>query len=99
MNSYDLGTDIMLGTAPGQPFKRNGVATNPEIVTLTARKPDNTLLRYVYGVDEALVNPGTGAYNAIVLGDVAGEWAWRLKGSGTVNASARGTFFVTADDL
>jgi hypothetical protein len=74
-----------------------GTATDPTAVTLTVKKPDGTLLAYGYtpaGADGTLTKESTGRFYFDVAIDVSGIWYWRLRGTGTVETSEEGAFFV-----
>ena len=49
-----------------------GDPTGP--ITVTFKKPDDTLVAYEYGVDAELVRTGTGAYYCDYDTDVVGTW-------------------------
>lgn len=76
----------------------SGTATDPTAVTLSVRKPDGTRLVYGWpsdGANGAVVKDETGRFHVDVLLDQAGNWLYRLAGTGDVTAAAEGYLTVS----
>jgi len=74
-----------------------GVATDPSAVTVRLRKPSGDVLVYGWpsaGADGTLVKEATGKFYIDVLIDESGTWYWQLTGTGTVQTSEAGEFWV-----
>jgi hypothetical protein len=74
-----------------------GVATDPSAVTVRLRKPSGAVLIYGWptvAADGILVKEATGKFYIDVLIDEAGTWYWQLTGTGTVQTSEAGEFWV-----
>lgn len=82
---YDVGDGPFVTCT----FKNiSDVATDPTTVTATVLEPDGTTTTYSYGTDAALERTATGIYRLRVTFDVAGEWAVKFFGTGTIVAAA-----------
>lgn len=66
-------------------FRLNGVPTDPTIVQLTTKAPDGGTAVLTYPVEE-LTRRSLGFYEADVLVDSPGNWAFRAQASGVVDA-------------
>lgn len=105
--SFDRGDLIRLGNVVGdnddgttrEPFTNlASVATDPTAVSLQVLKPGGTLLVYNWPLqgpgDGVLDHPSTGRFSWDLHLDETGAWAWQLSGTGTVETSEAGRFFV-----
>jgi hypothetical protein len=105
--AYDVNDLVRLGNQAGDnedettraAFKDiTGAATDPTTVTLTVRKPSGVSVVYGYptGVGGNLTKEAaqTGRYYYDVSLDTPGLWHWELKGTGVVQTSESGAFYV-----
>ena len=100
--SYDVGDVVRVGNYSGaslsEPFENIvGAATDPTAVSLTVERPDATVLVYGWplaGDDGTLTKESTGRFYFDVGLDQPGMWRYRLVGTGTAAAAARGQFIV-----
>lgn len=103
--SYDIGDKIRLGNQAGENEDGTergaftditGAAADPTTVSLELKKPDGTDVVYGYptGADGNLTKETTGRYYRDVSLDQAGLWQWTLAGTGVVETSEQGSFFV-----
>jgi hypothetical protein len=109
---YDVGDRIRLGnhSASGAAAFKNAAGTDadPDLVKLTMKLPDNTLVVYVWpfpgDVGELqLTKEGTGRFYVdydLTAGTAdAGTYRYRLAGTGVVMAAEEGSFTVTASTV
>lgn len=90
MNSYTLGSLVRLTAT----FEVSDVATNPTAITFKLRKPDGTVVTYVYGTDAELVRGSTGVFYVDWTMAAEGVHAWRMAGTGAAIGAAEKTFTV-----
>jgi hypothetical protein len=101
---FDEGDLVRLGNPSSNtdtdPFRDiAGTATNPTAVALTVLRPDGTdfVLGWpVAGVNGNLINETTGRFYgdyAVQAGET-GLFAWRFSGTGEVETSEAGLFYV-----
>jgi uncharacterized protein YfaS (alpha-2-macroglobulin family) len=93
MNLYQVGNVVR---CTGAFTSAAGAAVDPTTVTFRARKPDGTLITYVYGTNAELVRDSTGNYRVDVSADAAGRWAYRFEGTGSAPSAAERLFRVEA---
>lgn len=74
-------------------FRRRGVLADPTIVRVLARSPTGTRTEIVYPSD-GIVRVAVGQYQASVLADIPGTWAFRVVGVGVVDAVQEGSINV-----
>jgi hypothetical protein len=86
--THDVNERVDLRTTLRDP---DGTPTNATVV-LTVYAPDGTTST------PALSNPATGVYEASVLVDQAGEWAYRWASTGLVEVVDTGTFGVQSTE-
>lgn len=87
-NRYQVGDLVPLEAT----FRNTaGVATNPTGVTLTVRAPDGTV------TTPTPTNPSTGVYHFDLAASQAGLYWYTFKGTGTVTAADRNSFYVEED--
>lgn len=79
-------------------FRLNGVPTDPTIVSLTTRAPDGGSFVLTYPVED-LTRRDLGFYEADVLVDQAGVWAFRAQGAGVVDTVNEYVLFVAASNV
>ena len=104
---YDVGDLIRLGNQAGDNEDETarvaftdiaGVAADPTSVSLVIKKPDGTGLTYNYPTqgagDGVLIKEATGRYYRDLELDAHGLWHWTLSGTGVVETSESGAFFV-----
>lgn len=77
-------------------FTVGGVVTDPTTVTATVRKSDGTVTNYTVTAGQ-IVKDSTGVYHLYVTVDVAGRWAYKFAGTGTVVDVEQGVFYVIPD--
>lgn len=103
--SYDIDDSIRLGNQAGDNEDGTtraaftditGAVADPTTVSLAILKPDNTSVVYGYptGADGNLTKEGTGRYYRDIDLDQSGLWHWTLTGTGTVETSEQGSFYV-----
>jgi hypothetical protein len=95
----------LVDPATGQPlasppaaFTTAGAATDPTTVTLTIERPDGTLLVYGWpasGANGTLTRESAGRFYIDVTYDLAGNWEYRLEGTGAVVAAEEGRVKVS----
>lgn len=95
--SYDSGDRIRLKTSTA--FNVDGVATDPTTITVQIKKPDGTVLTYVYGVDAEVVRDGVGLYHVDINLDQVGTWYYRFAGTGACVAAAETEFYVLESEF
>ena len=89
-NVYDIGDIVRVSVE----FKNlTGTLTDPTTVTLKYRDPSGVLTDWTVTAGE-IVKDGVGLYHADVSPTVAGIWAYRFVGVGTLQAAEEGTFLV-----
>lgn len=106
----DIGDRDRIGNAAinpatGQPladppsaFHVEGADTDPTSVTLTVQQPDGVLLIYGWpapGVSGTLTREAVGRFYADVTYTLAGNWDYRLEGTGAVVAAEEGRVRVS----
>ncbi len=92
----DPATGQPLASPPGA-FSTGGTAVDPDGVSLTIQRPDQTQLTYGWpgsGTDGVLTREAPGRFYADVILDQPGTWKFKLAGSGTVNAVEEGRIRV-----
>jgi hypothetical protein len=75
----------------------SSVATDPTAVTLTISQPNGSDLVYGWpsaGADGTLTRESAGRFYTDLLLTMPGTYRWRLVGTGTVAAAARGSLQV-----
>jgi len=85
-------------TKPPLPFTTGGVATDPDAVLLTIRKPNGTRLIFGWPTaaqDGLLIREDVGRFYADITYDQGGTWNYRLEGTGAVVAAEEGYVSVT----
>jgi hypothetical protein len=105
--AFDVGDKIRLGNHAGDnPDETTraaftdvtGTAADPTTVVLEILKPSGTTLTYNYPTqgagDGLLTKETTGRYYRDLSLDTAGLWHWTLSGTGTVETSEQGAFYV-----
>ena len=101
--AYDVGDLIRLGnpsqdTASAAFTNLAGAATDPGAVMLIVEKPDGvTKLKYGWpsaSTNGTLTKESAGRFYYEVLLDQSGVWKFRLEGTGTVTAAAKGVLRV-----
>ena len=112
MNTYDIGDRIRIGNPmyraadntpladSPEPFRNNGVAVNPDTVTIRIRRPDSTVTEAPPTQDTDPLNnnaPITGRYYLDVTLDQAGYWHYTLAGTGAATTAESGRFLVRPD--
>lgn len=87
MSTYDIG-DVAVLNATFTPY--GGNPTNPDAVTLTIKKRDQTV------ITPTLTNPAPGVYRAVVpIDNVPGLWWCRWVGTGDAAAAEEVSITVT----
>jgi hypothetical protein len=66
-------------------FRLYGVPQDPTIVQVLAKAPDGTVNVFTYPAVE-LTRRDTGLFETSILVDVAGQWHFRVTGTGVVDA-------------
>lgn len=66
-------------------FKVGDTPTDPTTVSLIVTDPSGNQATYTYGAAE-ITKEGTGIFYRDEILDEAGEWHWRMVGTGTVDA-------------
>jgi hypothetical protein len=80
-NLIYVGQRVLIETI----FRYSGVPTDPTIVTCTYRSPSGTVSTLTYP-DDAFTRRSEGTFEASILVDTAGQWAFRSEGAGVVDA-------------
>jgi hypothetical protein len=93
---YDVG-DVIRCT--GTFADEDGVAVDPGALTAKYKKPDNTTVTLVYGVDGALVKLSTGIYYFDVDATMAGVWWYRFAATGSGKSADEKQFRVEASQF
>lgn len=93
--AYDKGDLVRISGT----FKVGDVPTNPSTVTLKIKKPDNTVLTYVYGTDALLIQESTGNYYFDLSLTAYGLWYYRWIGTGMVEAEEEAAFVVNKPNI
>jgi hypothetical protein len=86
---------LVLEVPSDEPFAVDGVATDPDVVTLRIRKPDGSIETHTSG---SLDHPSAGVYSFLYLPAVSGPYVFGFDGTGAVEAASVGEFYVE-DDL
>jgi hypothetical protein len=105
ISAYDVGDSIRLGNHAGDNDDDTartaftditGTITDPTTVSIEILKPDTTSVTYGYpsGANGNMTKEGTGRFYYDVDLTQAGVWHWTLTGTGTVETSEQGTFYV-----
>lgn len=63
----------------------NNLPIDPTVVTFTLKKPDGTLVDYIYGTDPEVTKIATGIYNAVLTMSDVGSNYFGWNGTGSVN--------------
>jgi len=93
---YNEGTLITLTAV----FKDTaGTEADPTTVTFRLKKPDETVIVYVYGTDAELVKDSTGNYSVGYTPDMGGDFIYRWEGTGAVEVAGESTFSATASSF
>lgn len=82
IDHFEMGEDVTLKAefrTPKDEIPPNTL-TDPAIVTLTVKKPDNTVVSLSYGVDASVVKVSTGVYKYVLVLDKEGTYHWRWRG-------------------
>jgi hypothetical protein len=79
-------------------FRLNGVPTDPTIVTFTSESPGGVQSTLTYPA-ATLVRRSVGDFEASVLVNEAGQWAFRCEGAGVVDAVGEYLLNVQASNL
>jgi hypothetical protein len=66
-------------------FRLNGVPTDPTIVLITSSSPSGTVSTITYP-NANYIRRGVGAFEASILVDEPGQWAFRAEGAGVIDA-------------
>lgn len=91
MKLYDVGDLVRVSVD----FKNlAGALADPSAITFKVRKPDQTVVIYVYGTDGELVKDAAGQYHVDVLLDQSGVYSPRFIGTGAVSASTSPVVFT-----
>lgn len=107
IEAFDVGDKVRLGNAAGANEDETvrtafiditGAAADPTTVSLEVLKPSGTALTYNYPTqgagDGLLTREEVGRFYRDVSLDTAGLWHWKLTGTGTVETSESGAFYV-----
>lgn len=89
-----MALDPVVGSriAAESTFRISGVPTDPTIVTVYVRSPNGVLTTAVYPTTD-LTQESVGTYRYEFSADLAGSWAVRFEGTGSVEAA--GEQFIT----
>ncbi len=79
-------------------FRLLGVPTDPMVVRCIIRSPTGVLNTLIYP-STALTRRDLGLFEAAVLVDEAGTWAFRMEGAGIVDAVEEHLHAVTASQV
>ena len=79
LSEWDIGDAVRMRTT----FKVGDTPTNPTDVNLIVTDPSGNQDTYTMG---QLTNEATGIWYRDVMVDEIGEWAWRMVGTGAVDA-------------
>ena len=105
ITAFDVGDSIRLGNHAGTNEDETaraaftdilGVATDPTTVVLSVKKPgvESDVYGFPTGADGNLTKEATGRFYRDVDLDVHGLWHWQLTGTGVVETSESGAFYV-----
>lgn len=105
ISAFDTGDLIRLGNQAGDNEDGTaraaftditGAIADPTTVSLEVLAPDGTAAVYGYptGADGNLTRETLGRFYKDVSLTQAGRWHWTLAGTGTVQTSEQGTFYV-----
>lgn len=73
----------------------DGVAVDPDTVTIKTLSPCGRQASYAYGTDAEVTKLATGSYNAELVPDEGGRWFFRWISTGTGKATVReGDFLI-----
>ncbi len=90
-NTYDKGDKIRISAT----FQdANGTDMDPTTITVKHKKPDGTVITWVYGTDTEVVKDAVGKYHADITLDQSGTWLYRFEGTGSVVAAGEEVFHV-----
>jgi hypothetical protein len=90
-NKYYVGDLIRLSITFSD---SDGTQIDPDAVTCYHQDPSSNIAELVYGVDTDVIKSDTGAYYVDVSVDESGNWYYRWKGVGTLDAATQGRFHV-----
>lgn len=71
-----------------------GALTDPATINFKYKKPDGTIVTYVYGTNGQLVKDSTGNYHVDVDANAAGTWFYRFYSTGNAQAADEDEFRV-----
>ena len=75
----------------------DGVAVDPDTVTIKTMSPCGSQASYAYGTDAELTKLTTGSYNAELVPNEGGRWFFRWISTGTGTATVlEGDFLIQA---
>lgn len=94
VTTYDVDDQIRLGST----FKINTTPTDPTVITFTYRPPTGASVTFTHGVDAELNKSGTGVYFVDLIVTSPGQWAYRWKGTGTVNTAEQAELNVREEN-
>jgi hypothetical protein len=87
--NYDVGDSVKLTAA----FTNDaGAPADPDGIDAIVRTPGEVSTVYTAA---DFTHPTVGAYELTVIATEAGEWTWRVAGTGAVTAASEGHFYVT----
>lgn len=88
---YNQGDQVIVDAT----FTADGTDTDPTTVVFNVREPDMTVLTYTYGEDTNVTRVSTGVYQCdLGVPAQTGEYRYDAVGTGTVNVTLPGTFYV-----
>lgn len=76
-----------------------GVLTDPTTISFSFKTPSGVETTYVYGTNAQVGRTSAGLFFVDLQANESGVWVWRFKGTGAVEQSDEGQFFVQPTDF
>lgn len=89
LEEFDIGDAVRMRAT----FTVGTTPTDPSTITLHVTDPSANIATYTYGAAQ-LIKESTGVFYRDEIVDEAGEWHWRMVGTGTVDAVFQRRFAV-----
>lgn len=96
MTSYDIGDVVRLSATFAD---MDGVATDPDTVTIQYRIYGQASTSLVYGTDAEVIKDGVGMYHTDVVLTSRGSYWYRWESTGAAQAAEQSSFSVSRNRL
>jgi len=90
VNEYDVGDLVRVD---GE-FRISGTLTDPSTLTVWLKRPNGTVITYVYGTDVQLIRDSQGKFHFDESVTLSGKYTYKWKSTGTAQAAEEGIFYV-----